>query len=138
MPGSSAVKLSSFSRPGIASTFRFRFGTQKEWTTSALLSVIVTGSPTGTWTAFGLAVLSVIALVLLFGAADRLFVQSGLPYESQLWVFRGLLLVAPVATFLLTRRICRELRAGELRPARGETGAPSTRRPGELGPTEDG
>ncbi|HET6830789.1 MAG TPA: cytochrome b N-terminal domain-containing protein [Solirubrobacterales bacterium] len=84
-------------------------------------------------TATGMALLSLIALVLFFGAADRLYVQSGLPYDSQLWIFRGLLVVLPIAVFLLTRKVCLELRANELRPVLGETGDPSTRKPEEAG-----
>jgi ubiquinol-cytochrome c reductase cytochrome b subunit len=80
-------------------------------------------------TAIGLALLSVIAIVLFFGSADRVFVQSGLPYDSQLWAYRAALIVVPLVVGFLALRICRELRDHEMRPVLGETEAPPVRKP---------
>jgi ubiquinol-cytochrome c reductase cytochrome b subunit len=64
-------------------------------------------------TAFGLAFFVWVALVFFAGSADRVFVFLGLSYEAQVWVYRVLVWVAPLAVFFATRRICRELQAEE-------------------------
>jgi ubiquinol-cytochrome c reductase cytochrome b subunit len=64
-------------------------------------------------TAFGVAFLSFVFLVFSFGAADRLYVLFGISYSLQLTVFRIGIFVIPALLFLLTRRICRDLRAGD-------------------------
>ena len=83
-------------------------------------------------TATGFALLSVVMLVLLAGAADRIFVQTGLSYEDQLWIFRALLVSLPPAAFLVALRVCRELKAHELHPVLGERGDPG-HEPGDPG-----
>lgn len=64
-------------------------------------------------TAFGVAFLTWVFLIFVFGAADRLFVLFGLSYDLQLYVFRIGIWVAPFALFFLTRRICRDLQTAE-------------------------
>jgi quinol---cytochrome-c reductase cytochrome b subunit len=64
-------------------------------------------------TAFGIAFLCWIALVFIFGAADRLYVLFGISYETLLTIFRIAIWVVPAALFVLTRRLCRELRRSE-------------------------
>jgi ubiquinol-cytochrome c reductase cytochrome b subunit len=64
-------------------------------------------------TSFGLAFFVWVALVFFAGAADRVFVFFGLSYEAQVWIYRGLVWVAPVLVFFGTRRVCRELQASE-------------------------
>jgi ubiquinol-cytochrome c reductase cytochrome b subunit len=64
-------------------------------------------------TAVGASVLSVVAIVLFAGAMDRVTVSVGVPYTWQIWIFRAALLVAPPLVFLVTRRICTELRERE-------------------------
>jgi ubiquinol-cytochrome c reductase cytochrome b subunit len=66
-----------------------------------------------TRTAFGVAFLSWVFLVFVFGAADRLFVLFGLSYNTQLYVFRIGIWVVPLLLFLITRRVCRELLAAD-------------------------
>jgi ubiquinol-cytochrome c reductase cytochrome b subunit len=61
-------------------------------------------------TAVGAAVFTFVFLVFLFGSADRLFLASGVPYGTQLWVVRAAVLVAPPVVYALTRRAARELR----------------------------
>jgi ubiquinol-cytochrome c reductase cytochrome b subunit len=75
-----------------------------------------------TRTAAGAAFFAWVFTVFVFGAGDRILVTMGIPYESQLWFFRGSLLVAPAVTFVITRRVCRELRIGNRHPLRGWTG----------------
>jgi ubiquinol-cytochrome c reductase cytochrome b subunit len=64
-------------------------------------------------TAFGLAFFVWVALVFFAGAADRVFVQFGLDYVTQVWVYRGLVWVAPVVVFFVTRRVCVELQEAD-------------------------
>jgi quinol---cytochrome-c reductase cytochrome b subunit len=64
-------------------------------------------------TAFGAALFTWIFLVFVAGAGDRLFVLFGLSYSLQIWIFRVLLVVAPVVALFVTKRVCDELRAGE-------------------------
>jgi ubiquinol-cytochrome c reductase cytochrome b subunit len=73
-------------------------------------------------TAFGAAFFTWIAVIFVAGAADRLLVDVGFPYQSQVWWFRALAVLLPVAVFLLVRRICLELKASEVRPLRAWTG----------------
>ncbi len=70
-------------------------------------------------TAFTSAFLTWIAVVLLAGAADRLFLTASIDYGLQLWIFRGLFFVAPVVAYVVTKRICLRLRAGGQHPLRG-------------------
>ena len=64
-------------------------------------------------TAFGVAFLSWVFLIFVFGAADRIFVLIGLSYDTQLSLFRIGIWILPIVLFFLTRRICRELLAAE-------------------------
>ena len=57
-------------------------------------------------TAIGAAFFTWVALVFLFGAADRLYATFGISYSALLWVFRVGIWVVPVAVLLLTRSIC--------------------------------
>ena len=64
-------------------------------------------------TAFGVAFLSWVFLIFVFGAADRLFVLFGLNYDLQLYIFRIGIWIVPLVLFFLTRRICRDLQAAD-------------------------
>jgi ubiquinol-cytochrome c reductase cytochrome b subunit len=64
-------------------------------------------------TAFGVAFLSWVFLIFLFGSADRLFVLLGLSYDLQLYMFRIAVFVVPPVLFFLVRRLCRELQAAD-------------------------
>jgi ubiquinol-cytochrome c reductase cytochrome b subunit len=64
-------------------------------------------------TAAGSALATFVGLVFLAGSADRVAVSAGVPYTWQLWIYRGALVVAPVLVYLLTRRICVELKQRE-------------------------
>jgi ubiquinol-cytochrome c reductase cytochrome b subunit len=65
-------------------------------------------------TAFGVAFLSWVFLVFVFGAADRIFVLWGLSYNDQLFIFRVAIWVLPAILFFVVRRLCRELRKGDM------------------------
>ena len=52
------------------------------------------------------------------GAADRILVDVGFPYEGQVIFFRILALVLPVVVFIAVYYVCRELKASEARPLR--------------------
>jgi len=64
-------------------------------------------------TAFGVAFLTWVFLVFVFGSADRIFVLWGLSYDTQLYIFRIGIWVIPVVLFFVTRRACREKLASE-------------------------
>jgi ubiquinol-cytochrome c reductase cytochrome b subunit len=61
-------------------------------------------------TALGAAVFTFVFLVFLAGAADRLFLASGVPYLTQVWMFRIAAVVLPPGVYVVTRRACVELR----------------------------
>jgi ubiquinol-cytochrome c reductase cytochrome b subunit len=60
-------------------------------------------------TAAGVALISCVAVVLVAGAADRIFVSAGISYQWQIWTFRAAFFVLPVLAFALALRVCREL-----------------------------
>jgi quinol---cytochrome-c reductase cytochrome b subunit len=64
-------------------------------------------------TAFGVAFLSWVFLIFVFGAADRVLVLFDLSYNLQLDVFRIAIWVVPAVLFVVVRRVCRELQASE-------------------------
>ena len=63
-----------------------------------------------------------MATVFAAGAADRVFLSVGVPYGTQVWIFRGAVFVVPLVVFLAAGRIARELRASEQHPLRGWSG----------------
>ena len=65
-------------------------------------------------TAVGAAFFTWIFIIFLAGAADRMFVLFGLSYEGQVWAFRVLVWVLPVAALFVTKRVCDELLRGEV------------------------
>jgi quinol---cytochrome-c reductase cytochrome b subunit len=80
-------------------------------------------------TAIGAAFFAWVAIIFFAGSADRVFLEVGFPYQWQVWIYRAAVFAAPVAAFFLTRRVCEELSANELRPFRGLTGAEVRRTP---------
>ncbi len=69
-------------------------------------------------TALLAAVLVFVVLVFFFGSADRVFLSLSIPYDLQLWLARGLVVLAPPLAYLLTRRWCLALRRGDEHPLR--------------------
>jgi len=74
-------------------------------------------------TAIGAAFFTWVGLIFLVGSADRIFVELGIPYTWQIWIYRALVFVGPVVVFFIAKRVCDELRVNELHPFRGVTGA---------------
>jgi ubiquinol-cytochrome c reductase cytochrome b subunit len=70
-------------------------------------------------TAIGAALFTWVATIFFAGAADRAFVQFGVPYEGQLWFYRGASLLLPPCAYFVVKRVCEQLRAGEGHPLRG-------------------
>jgi quinol---cytochrome-c reductase cytochrome b subunit len=89
-----------------------------------------------TRTAIGVAVFALVATVFFAGAADRAFVQVGIGYGTQVWIYRGLTLALPGIAFLLTRRICRRLLETESHPTRPGTTRIDRNAEGGFTPTE--
>ena len=78
-------------------------------------------------TAIGAALFTFITLIFLAGAADRIFVSFGIDYGTQVWIFRVAVFVLPAAVYLLTKRICEELRESDWHPLRAPPPATVTR-----------
>jgi ubiquinol-cytochrome c reductase cytochrome b subunit len=66
-----------------------------------------------TRTAIGAAVFAWVFLIFFAGSADRVYLFLGWSYEAQIWVYRVLFFVLPVAIFIFVRTVCRELLAAE-------------------------
>jgi ubiquinol-cytochrome c reductase cytochrome b subunit len=64
-------------------------------------------------TALGAALFAWVFIIFLAGASDRVFVSFGISYVVQLWIYRVLVFVLPVATLVVTRRCCLALQESE-------------------------
>ncbi len=64
-------------------------------------------------TALGAATLAFLLVLFLAGATDVLAVEFSLSVNSIVWVFRLLIFLVPLATALMTHRICKELSAAD-------------------------
>jgi ubiquinol-cytochrome c reductase cytochrome b subunit len=80
-------------------------------------------------TATGAAFFTFVATVFIAGSADQVSVHFQIPYSQQIWFFRIAALVLPALVFFATRRVCRELARGDLRPWGGFTGSAVRRTP---------
>jgi ubiquinol-cytochrome c reductase cytochrome b subunit len=69
-------------------------------------------------TAFGAAFFAWVFLVFLAGAADRLFLATDIPYNTQVWIFRGAVFVVPVVAYVVVGRWARALAAADAHPLR--------------------
>jgi ubiquinol-cytochrome c reductase cytochrome b subunit len=69
-------------------------------------------------TGFGMALVTFVFLLLRAGSADRATVTLGIPYVRQIRVYEVLIWVLPIAVYWITKRVCRELLAGEQAAAR--------------------
>jgi hypothetical protein len=78
-----------------------------------------------------------VAIIFIVG---RILVSVGFGYEGQVSFFRVAAFVVPFIVFLVTRRICDELKATETHPLRGLVGSTVRRRDAggfeEITPTE--
>jgi ubiquinol-cytochrome c reductase cytochrome b subunit len=64
-------------------------------------------------TAIGVAMIVWVFLVFVAGSSDRADVTFGIPYTTQIWIYRVLVFVAPTVAGLIAYRACDELAAGE-------------------------
>jgi quinol---cytochrome-c reductase cytochrome b subunit len=78
-------------------------------------------------TALGAALLTWVFLIFLSGSADRVEVFLGLDYAAQIWAYRVLVWALPLVVFFVTRRLCRELAAGEVALAASEAATEDAR-----------
>ena len=53
------------------------------------------------------------AYTFFAGAADRIYVFLGISYISQIWVYRGIVILGPFVVLMMTRAICLALRRAE-------------------------
>jgi ubiquinol-cytochrome c reductase cytochrome b subunit len=81
-------------------------------------------------TAAVLALTAWVFTIFAAGASDRLYFRSFIPYEAQVWFFRGMAFLLPVIVFFLARRIARELKQREGHPLRGSTAVITSRNQG--------
>jgi len=58
-------------------------------------------------TAIGAAFFAWVVTVFAAGAADRMFLSLGVPYDTQVWLFRGAFFVVPVVVYFIARRVAR-------------------------------
>lgn len=64
-------------------------------------------------TAFGVAFFTWVVLIFVAGAADRTYVFLGAAYTDQIWFYRVVVCVVPIATFVVVRRMCRDLQGSD-------------------------
>jgi len=64
-------------------------------------------------TAIGSGFLAWVVMIFTFGAADRVYVFLGIPYETQLWFFRVAIWIVPVLLGVVVYRLCLALREKE-------------------------
>jgi ubiquinol-cytochrome c reductase cytochrome b subunit len=64
-------------------------------------------------TAIGVAFLTWVILIFMFGSADRVYVLLGISYQWQLWAYRVAVFVLPVIALFVTRWICLNLKSIE-------------------------
>jgi ubiquinol-cytochrome c reductase cytochrome b subunit len=80
-------------------------------------------------TAIGVAFFTWVLTVFAAGAADRLLVTAGFPYQGQVWFFRVAFFVAPPVAGSLAWSTCRDLRAREARDGPPRTRPSAQKRP---------
>jgi ubiquinol-cytochrome c reductase cytochrome b subunit len=64
-------------------------------------------------TAFGAAFFTWVFLIFFAGAADRIYLFLNWSYNTQIWIYRGLVWVAPLVVFFIVRAACRRLQEFE-------------------------
>jgi ubiquinol-cytochrome c reductase cytochrome b subunit len=73
-------------------------------------------------TALGIAFFSWIVIIFVAGAADRILVDFGIPYEAQVWWFRLLAVIGPIVVYGAALLVLKELKRSEVRPMRRWSG----------------
>ena len=80
-------------------------------------------------TAVGAAFLSWVVIVFAVGSTDRIFYRLGIPYTTQIHVWRVGVWVIPLVVFFATRSACRSLQRSGAHPLRAWEGNVVRRRP---------
>ena len=89
-------------------------------------------------TAIGAAVFTWVATVFVGGASDRLFLLTGISYDTQVWIYRAAFFAFPVIAFVVARRWATGLRDSGQHPLRGWQGSRVQRTPeGGWAPVEE-
>ena len=57
-----------------------------------------------------------VAAVFFAGSADRVYSSFGVPYGPQIWFWRVVVIVGPVAVFFVVRRFLTEVKREEAGP----------------------
>jgi ubiquinol-cytochrome c reductase cytochrome b subunit len=117
--------------PGVVFTFLYLWPTiERRVTGDHAIHNLLDRPRDNPWrTGIGAAVFTFVALIFLAGSADRIFVSFGIDYGTQVRIFRVAVFVLPVVAYLLTKRICEELRDTNWHPLRGPAGPSVTRTP---------
>ena len=69
-------------------------------------------------TAVFLGFLSWVWIIFAAGGTDRWYLRSFFSYEASIWAFRALAILLPIGVYLVTKRVCEELRSREGHPLR--------------------
>jgi ubiquinol-cytochrome c reductase cytochrome b subunit len=64
-------------------------------------------------TAIGAAFLTWVFLIFFAGAADRIYVFLGISYVGQIWAYRAMVVLVPIAVLYATRKVCLALQRAE-------------------------
>jgi ubiquinol-cytochrome c reductase cytochrome b subunit len=64
-------------------------------------------------TAIGVGFLLWVVMTFVFGTADRIYVSLGIPYETQLWIFRIGIWILPILVGIVVYRFCKALKEKE-------------------------
>ncbi len=73
-------------------------------------------------TAIGAAFLSWVVIVFAVGSTDRIFFRLGIPYTTQIHVWRAGIWILPIIVFFITRSACRGLQRSGSHPMRAWQG----------------
>ncbi len=65
-------------------------------------------------TGAGVAMVTLVLLVLVAGSSDRVDVLFGIPYVGQIWFYRVTVFVGPLVAGLAAARVCKELQRGDV------------------------
>lgn len=63
-----------------------------------------------------------VFVILFAGSVDRFSFRTLMSYEAWIWALRAATILAPIVAYVVTRRLCEELRARELHPLREWSG----------------
>ena len=117
--------------PGIIFTLLFMWPQiERRFTKDAAIHHLLDRPRDVPWrTGFGAAVLMFLGVITVAGAADRIDVAFGIPYDRQIIFYRVAVFVLPVLAFIVAKWNCERLLQSERHPLRGWSGAAVRRTP---------